>query len=95
MVARQGPCFIVVSLQVQRSPADTAEAQPRAGVQTPPRPPWNGNPRVWGLGRHRVGWRAGSVELDGAAVVLTVLALLLRGAHEAAQKVPWKQTQAP
>lgn len=32
-----------------------------------------------------------SVELDGAAVVLTVLALLLRGAHEAAQKVPWKQ----
>lgn len=39
--------------------------------------------------------RAGSVELDGAAVVLTVLALLLRGAHEAAQKIPWKQTQVP
>jgi len=39
--------------------------------------------------------RAGSVELNGAAVVLTVLALLLRGAHEAAQKVPWKQTQGP
>ena len=37
----------------------------------------------------------GSVELNGAAVVLTVLALLLRGAHEAAQKVPWKQTQVP
>lgn len=34
---------------------------------------------------------AASVQLDGAAVVLTVLALLLRGAHEAAQKVPWKQ----
>lgn len=32
-----------------------------------------------------------SVELDGAAVVLAVLALLLRGAHEAAQKVAWKQ----
>ena len=31
-----------------------------------------------------------SVELDGAAVVLAVLALLLRGAHEAAQEVPWK-----
>ena len=39
--------------------------------------------------------RAGSVELDGAAVVLTVLALLLRGAHEAAQKIPWKQMQVP
>lgn len=34
---------------------------------------------------------AASVQLDGAAVVLAVLALLLRGAHEAAQKVPWKQ----
>lgn len=33
----------------------------------------------------------GSVELDGAAVVLTVLALLLRGAHEAAEEVAWKQ----
>lgn len=32
-----------------------------------------------------------SVELNGAAVVLTVLTLLLRGAHEAAQKVPWKE----
>lgn len=35
--------------------------------------------------------RRASVELDGAAVVLAVLALLLRGAHEAAQKVAWKQ----
>lgn len=41
-------------------------------------------------GRVRAGPRA-SVELNGAAVVLTVLALLLRGAHEAAQKVPWKE----
>lgn len=32
-----------------------------------------------------------SVELNGAAVVLTVFTLLLRGAHEAAQKVSWKE----
>jgi len=50
--------------------------------------------RARGQGVFMQARRAGSVELNGAAVVLTVLALLLRGAHEAAQKVPVRRCES-
>lgn len=109
MVAQQGPCFIVGQSGGAGRPSTAAAGPAAPGRRQGPRgprrlrrdptagAPWrephDGSPGEEGV--FMQAGRAGSVELNGAAVVLTVLALLLRGAHEAAQKIPWKQTQVP
>lgn len=94
MVARS-LCFIVGQPE---APCAAGPAAPPARMRTLPQVPGARASRLvheaapTGRGLlAQVAVAAASVQLDGAAVVLTVLALLLRGAHEAAQKVPWKQ----
>lgn len=102
MVAQQGPCFIVGQSGGAGRPSTAAAGPAAPGRRRGPRgprrlrrdptagAPWRephgGSPGDEGV--FMQAGRAGSVELNGAAVVLTVLALLLRGAHEAAQKIP-------
>lgn len=81
-VARKPVLYCGASGGAQRGPAARGQCARADGGLRPAAPPGASSCRSR---------RAASVQLDGAAVVLTVLALLLRGAHEAAQKVPWKQ----
>lgn len=83
-------CFIVGQLEATPrrpapQPGHVSRRQNHRGLGARP------GPRSPPPGRAPLRAGRASVELDGAAVVLAVLALLLRGAHEAAQKVAWKQ----
>lgn len=97
-----GLCFIVVNLEVHGADAGTAQQAPqptasacqqgRLRAATAASEPQAGWVRPTVQGSRLRGSSCRSVELNGTAVILAVVALLLRGAHEAAQKVPWKQT---